>query len=250
MMQLCELVKKVQLREGLFDFTIGNKEMAEKCLAGQFLHIKCGNKSLLRRPISICDVNGENIRFIFEIRGEGTKELSLAKVGENIDVLGPLGKGFTLLDKSKKVIFIGGGIGIFPLLMAAKHYGENATILLGFRDTKTVVLKKEFESLGCNVLIATDDGSEGYKGFITDLLIKENIDGIFACGPKPMLIKTANFAKANNIFCELSMEERMGCGIGACLVCACKTKKGEGHTFSHVCKDGPVFNAKEVIFDD
>lgn len=244
------LIKKVELREGLFDFTISNKEMAEKCLAGQFLHIKCGNKVLLRRPISICDVNGEEIRFIFEVRGEGTKELSLAKVGESLDVLGPLGKGFTLLDKSKKVIFIGGGIGIFPLLMAAKHYGENATVLLGFRDKKTIVLKDEFQKLGCNVLIATDDGSEGYKGFITDLLEKENIDGIFACGPKPMLIKTANFSKANDIFCELSMEERMGCGIGACLVCACKTKKGEGTTFSHVCKDGPVFNAKEVIFDD
>jgi dihydroorotate dehydrogenase electron transfer subunit len=244
------LIKKEELREGLFDFTIQNKEMAEKCLAGQFLHIKCGNKTMLRRPISICDVEGDNIRFIFEVRGEGTKELSQFKVGESLDVLGPLGKGFTLLDKSKKVIFIGGGIGIFPLLMAAKHYGENAIVLLGFRDKKTVVLKNEFEKLGCTVLIATDDGSEGYNGFVTDLLNPQNIDGIFACGPKPMLIKTAKFAKENGIFCELSMEERMGCGIGACLVCACKTKKGEGTTFSHVCKDGPVFNASEVIFDD
>lgn len=250
LLQLCEVIKKEEIRDKLFDITIKSKDIAEQSKAGQFLHIKCSNNVLLRRPISICDVNDDEIRFIFEVRGEGTKDLSLIKIGDKVNILGPLGNGFTINDTNKKAVLIGGGIGIFPLFMVAKEYKENATVLLGFRDKSNVVLEKFFLNYGCKVKIATDDGSYGYKGFITDLLKGNKSDIIYACGPKPMLKKTADFAKKNNIFCEMSMEERMGCGVGACLVCTCKTVKQDSFTYKKVCVDGPVFNVNEVIFDD
>ncbi len=250
LLRLCEVIKKEEIREKLFDITIKNSEIANLSQAGQFLHIKCSDNVLLRRPISICDVNNDEIRFVFEVRGEGTKELSKIKAGNILDVLGPIGNGFTIKDISKKAVLIGGGIGIFPLLMVAKQFKGNATILLGFRDKENIVLVNDFIKYGCKVIIATDDGSYGYKGFITDLLKENKADFIYACGPKQMLMKTANFAKENNVFCEMSMEERMGCGVGACLVCACKTVKENNFTYKKVCIDGPVFNANEVIFDD
>lgn len=249
---MCRVENNVELRKNLFDITVKNVELAKLCKAGQFLHIKCGEEVYLRRPISICDVQNEYIRFIIEVRGKGTDWLSKVKEGETLDILGPLGNGFTDIDFNKKVVFVGGGIGIFPLLMHAKKYGKNATVLLGFRDKENVVLEDEFKNFGCDVRVSTDDGSYGYKGFVTKFLEQRVEEGgceaVFACGPQAMLKKTADIANKNNIFCEISMEERMGCGVGACLVCACKTIKGDSFTYSHICKDGPTFNAKEIIF--
>lgn len=255
-MSKCNLaiIEKIEcLRQGLYDVTIKNEEMAKASKAGQFLHIDCGGKSLLRRPISICDVNGETLRFIFEVRGEGTDLLKDKKAGEFLSVLGPLGNGFSDTDFSKKAVFVGGGIGIFPLLMHAKKYGKNAIVLLGFRNKDFAVLVEDFEEAGCTVKVATDDGSLGHKGFVTDFLKEEledgNVSAVFACGPSVMLTKTAKAATEKDIFCEVSMEERMGCGIGACLVCACKVKFNGEFKYLHVCKDGPVFNAKTLALE-
>lgn len=248
---IAEIIKKEVLREGLYDVTVKNGEMAYNAKAGQFLHIDCGGKALLRRPISICDIDKDTVRFIFEVRGEGTDLLKSKNIGEFISILGPLGNGFTDTDFSKKTLFVGGGIGIFPLLNHAKKYGKNAVVLLGFRDKENAVLVNDFEKAGCTVKTATDDGSLGHKGFVTDLIEKEliNANAVFACGPYPMLKKTAMAANKKDIFCEISMEERMGCGIGACLVCACRVKVKNEEKYLHVCKDGPVFNAKELVLE-
>lgn len=250
----CEIISINEAAKNIFDVTIKNRDMALSAMPGQFLHIQCGGRTLLRRPISICDVKGDKIRFIFEIRGEGTYELSKVKSGEKLDVLGPLGHGFTIGDTNKKAVFVGGGIGIYPLLMTAKMYGKNAIALLGFRNKSCDVISADFKSYGCEVIFATDDGSQGVKGYVTDLLDSVlscgDIDRIFACGPLPMLKTTAKIADDKNIYCEVSMEERMGCGVGACLVCACKVKVSGTEHYLHVCKDGPVFDSRAVIFDE
>ncbi|MEG1719190.1 MAG: dihydroorotate dehydrogenase electron transfer subunit [Clostridia bacterium] len=248
-----ELIKKAEIRKDLFDFTVYAPEIAKIAVSGQFLHIKCGDEFSLRRPISICEINAETIRFIFEIRGDGTDKLSKFKVGDFIDILGPLGNGFEDRDYSKKAVFVGGGIGIFPLLDVAKKYKNNATVLLGFKDKASSSLISDFENAGCVVKVATDDGSLGINGFVTDYFkdLSNDIDTIYACGPSVMIKKTATFANDKKIKCLVSLEERMGCGIGACLVCACKTKDNHGNEgYSHVCKNGPIFDSKEVVFDD
>ena len=253
LLESCKIIKKHERRPGLFDFTFESPQIAAQCRAGQFLHIKCGDGVLLRRPISICDFGDTTVRIIFEVRGEGTRLLSEKQTDEALDVLGPLGRGFTDVFPGAKTLFIGGGIGIFPLLAHAKKYGKNATVLLGFKDKASIALESDFTRFGARVSIATDDGSYGHRGFVTALLenaLNEQIyDAVFACGPLPMLKKTVAACNDLGIFCEISMEQRMGCGVGACLVCSCKTEKDDIISYSRVCADGPVFNSKEVVFD-
>lgn len=170
---------------------------------------------------------------------------------DRIDLIGPLGKGFTLLEPSKKAAVIGGGIGTPPMLELARHYGRNAVAVIGFRSAGAVILREDFEACGAQTVICTDDGTMGRHGFVTaaleELLTAETPDIIYACGPHPMLKGVAALADSRGIRCEVSLEERMGCGVGACLVCACKTVKNSKEYFAHVCKDGPVFDAKEVV---
>lgn len=167
-------------------------------------------------------------------------------------MLAPLGHGFTVDESFKKVVLVGGGIGTPPMMPLAKIYGKKATVISGFRSAEAVILQEDFKKTGAETILCTDDGTTGRKGFVTEplkeLLEQGSIDAVYACGPMPMLKNIASLADEANVYCEVSLEERMGCGIGACLVCACKTKKdGEEH-FAHVCKNGPVFNAKEVIW--
>lgn len=249
---LCTLISKRELSRGVFDFILKNGELAAKARPGQFAHVLVPGKTL-RRPISVCEAYPEKgqLRLVFEVRGEGTALLSKTREGEALDLLAPLGNGFSLRDKTKKAIFVGGGIGVPPLLYAARAYGENSLVLLGFRNADAVILKEDFEKYGCRVLLATDDGSAGRHGFCTDFLEEalSNADAVYACGPGPMLRKTAEAALKAGVFCEVSLEERMGCGVGACLVCACKTRKENGEEgYSHVCKNGPVFPAREVVW--
>lgn len=246
---ICRLVNKTRLTDTVFDFVVECPEMAEKAKAGQFLHVLCGGSSYLRRPISICDVIGKNlIRFIFEVRGEGTRELAKRKPGDQLDILGPLGNGFTLPEEGQNgaVLLIGGGIGIFPLLRLAKDLGGTATALLGFRNKDSVMLANEFSKNCKNVFVATDDGSCGHRGFVTDILqniLRTNdVAMLYTCGPKPMMKLVADMANEKNIPAQLSMEERMGCGIGACVTCTCNVNGAR----KRVCKDGPVFYASEV----
>ncbi len=247
------IIDKKTIAKGMFDMTILCNEVALNARAGQFVHIKAPSFSM-RRPISICEVDKEKetLRIVFEVRGKGTEEISQLNIGDTIDMIAPLGNGFTLLSNDKKAITIGGGIGAPPMLEVAKYYGENCTAISGFRSASIVILEDDFKKIGANTIVCTDDGTYGKKGFVTEAL-KESIktqkpDIIYACGPRPMLKAISEIASENNIECEVSLEERMGCGVGACLVCACKTKKNGEEHMSHVCKDGPVFNSKEVVW--
>jgi dihydroorotate dehydrogenase electron transfer subunit len=248
---LCQVIEKINIAKGIFDIKINSPELSYYSLPGQFLHVKCGN-NILRRPISICDINGDIVRFLFDVRGEGTEWLSNVNIGDQLDILGPLGKGFDLLSPDKNAVFVGGGIGIYPLLATCKTY-ISPNIFLGFRNKSYVTLIKDFENYNAKVNIATDDGSQGYHGLVTDLLDKyllsSTTDVIYTCGPRLMMRKVAELSKKHNIRCQVSMEERMGCGVGACLVCACRTYKIDGtETHSFVCKDGPIYEAEEVVW--
>lgn len=251
-----------ELATDIFQIKIMSPYLAENSLCGQFVNIKCSdsNDLSLRRPISICNVDRKQciVDLVFQVKGHGTMLLSQKKVGDSIDVMGPLGNSFTV-KKLSKIAVVGGGIGIFPLLYllnSLEGFCNKRVAILGFRNKDAMVLKDEFDKNSEELFITTDDGSYGYKGFNTDLLeqeISKGLDMIYACGPLPMIKKVSAIAKKNGIPCEISMEERMGCGIGACLVCSCKTKDSSspnGEKYSHVCKDGPIFNSQEVIFDD
>lgn len=232
-------------------FTVPN--ICAMAQPGQFVHIACGEGNLLRRPISICDVNGDQMTIVFQIKGSGTIWLADRKVGDTLDVIGPQGNGITYDGMGQNPVFIGGGVGVPPMLYAmkkAKAMGKNPTAILGFRNKDLVMLEAEFSQYG-NVMICTDDGSYVQKAFVSDVL-KGHIDqfsDVYACGPHGMLRALAGIAEENALPCFVSMEERMGCGIGACLVCACALKAaGMEVKQGHVCKDGPVFNSKEVVW--
>ena len=249
------------LSEDIYRLRVKSDYLANNAKCGQFVNVKCseGLDAYLRRPISICDTNKDEgtTDIIFQVKGKGTKLLSELSAGNEIDILGPLGNGFTL-KPAKRAIAVGGGIGIFPLLKLIKDLKgmcEDRTAILGFRNKSYVVLEDEFTEAADLLKISTDDGSYGIKGFTTTLLeeeiLKNKPDIIYSCGPIPMLKGIAKLAEKYDIECEISMEERMGCGVGACLVCACKTKtpEVEGWQYSRVCMDGPIFNSREVIFD-
>ncbi len=243
-----KLIKKEETAENIFDFVLECPQLAEKAKAGQFAHIAVPGKTL-RRPISICDADERNIRIVFQIKGEGTEILSKSKVGDFIDILAPLGHGFDI-PKGKRIAFVGGGIGVPPMLFSAKQ-ADDAVAVLGFRNKKAVILTEDFKKVCSEVFVATDDGSFGIHGFTSDILrnIINDIDMVYACGPMPMLKVIAEICKEHNKPCQVSLEERMGCGIGACLVCACKTLDKDGNIeHSHVCKKGPVYNAEEVVW--
>ena len=244
----CELVKKTELCPGIFDFVVKAPEISELAEIGQFLHINCGGKTLLRRPISICDFGDGLVRFAFQVKGEGTQELAKREVGEMLDIMGPLGHGFKTTPDEKAVV-IGGGIGVFPLLGLAKN--PNNAVFLGFRNKGMVVMEDEFKAINGNVTICTDDGSYGYDGFaiaaMGEYLLENKVDIIYCCGPKPMLKAVKQIAEHMNIPCQLSLEERMGCGIGACLTCVCKTTGTGMAEHKQVCTCGPVFDAKVVV---
>ena len=222
---------------------------------GQFLEIRVQEsvEPLLRRPISIHSIEGDNVEFIFQVKGKGTEILKQKEIGEEIDIIGPLGYGSFDFEGKKNVAIIGGGIGIFPLYELAKQAKKQAKVnmYLGFRNRDYVVLEEKFKNISDKFVITTDDGSYGNKGFAINFLkedlIKEKVDCIYGCGPLPLLKALQSLAEEMKIPCQISLEERMGCGIGACLGCAVKLKTNNEETeYAHVCKLGPVFNSKEV----
>ena len=247
----CKIVRADELvPDNIYDFEILYPEFAQAAKPGQFAHILLPGRTL-RRPISICDTNPEKgtIRLVFQIRGSGTAQMADYQKEQWLDVLAPLGNGFKLENPNKKAVFVGGGIGVPPLLAASKFYGKNATVALGFRNKNAVILEDDFKASGADVRIATDDGSYGYHGLVIDLIKDEKPDIIYACGPTPMLKAVAKFAEENGIECQISLEERMACGIGACLGCAVKLKDEDGNEYNgHVCKDGPVFDYRKVVY--
>ena len=248
-MILYDVISNEELTQNIYDMIINAPDIGEKAKPGQFLHVKCGELTL-RRPISIADAKDGQVRICYEVRGEGTKWLSELKKGDKIDIMGPLGKGFDVSDLSKKVLLAGGGIGIYPLYPVAKIYGANAHVALGFRTKSAVNFESEFKNTGCDIKIATDDGTYGKKGFavelVKEILDNNKIDLIMTCGPKIMMRGIYSEAEKRGIRCQVSMEERMACGIGACLVCVCKINGAN----ERVCVDGPVFEGSEVDWNE
>ena len=247
------IVKKERLSADAYGFWLANQALA-KAEPGQFVNVKCDGFQL-RRPISVCETRpGENLlRIVFEVRGQGTEALAKKNEGDVLDILGPLGHGFELLPKGKKAVLVGGGIGTPPLVALAHYYGRDAVALCGFQTAGEIILQEDFASLCAGCFVTTDDGSAGRKGFV-DAALKDELqralpDIIYACGPGPMLRSVAAIAKEHGVRCQLSLEERMGCGIGACLVCACTVRKNGKEGYHHVCKDGPVFEAEDVVFE-
>lgn len=207
---------------------------------GQFINIKV-NESIqpfLRRPISVCDIEGNILTIIYKVFGKGTLELSRKEVGAKLDCLLGLGNGFEV-QEHQTTYLVGGGVGVPPLLYLAKHLQGKLKIVLGFNSKEDVFLREELEKYG-EVLVATMDGSTGHKGTVIDL-IKDDADYLYACGPEPMLKALGKV----NVPGQLSFEERMGCGFGACMGCSCKTLTG----YKRICVEGPVLKTEEIIWD-
>jgi dihydroorotate dehydrogenase electron transfer subunit len=263
-----KLLYNKRIQGAFFRLVLAAPDIAKQTLPGQFISVRINQalEPLLRRPLSIHRVSGANIEILYEIVGKGTQLLAQKKAGEYLDVIGPLGSGFSLqlpVSISRPPILVAGGIGVAPLLfLAEKIAGGRGLVLIGAKDKGHILCEKEFKDLGCEVKIATDNGSRGLKGRVTELLkstlaARKNIEkpdmccpghdtAIYACGPHPMLKEVAALAKKYNIPAQVSMEEHMACGIGACLGCVVKT--GTDFTYKRVCKDGPVFKAKEIIW--
>jgi dihydroorotate dehydrogenase electron transfer subunit len=248
-MIICDIISNEKIAQNIYAMQINAPAAAQCAVPGQFIHIKCGALTL-RRPISITSVENDRLKICYEIRGEGTAWLANLKSGDKLDIMGPIGKGFDVSDLNKKVLLAGGGIGIYPLYMPAKAYGANAYAALGFRTKDMINFEREFKDTGCSLEIATDDGSYGKKGFVTELvkeiLDNNKIDLIMTCGPKIMMRGVYAEAEKRGIRCQASMEERMACGIGACLVCVCKINGSN----ERVCVDGPVFEGSEVDWSE
>jgi len=256
---LAKLLKKEQLKKDIFKFSVLAPSIAEKAKPGNFIEIRItdGTEPFLRRPISIYNIEKEAgiLEFIFQVKGKGTQILSKNEEGSLIDIVGPLGYGTFKYQNYQKIAIIGGGIGIFPLYelaKCAKKDNKKINTYLGFRNEELVVLEDNFKSVSDKLILTTDDGSYSKKGLAIDFLKedieKDKIECIYACGPLPMLKAVQKLAIEKNIPCQISLEEKMACGIGVCLGCAVKTAKSskEAPEYWHVCKAGPVFNAKDV----
>lgn len=244
------------MKQGLFEIT-QNKPIAENvmqmCLKGdtsaitgpgQFINIKLEGR-FLRRPISVCDVNGDEITIIYKIVGTGTEQMSCMEKGK-LDVLTGLGNGYDMSLSGDRPLLIGGGAGVPTMYMLAKKLiaeGKKVTVILGFNKKNEIFYEDEFKALGADVKVATADGSYGIKGFVTDAMDGVDYTYFYTCGPEPMLKAVYNKSKTSGQF---SFEERMGCGFGACMGCSCKTITG----YKRICKDGPVLQKEEILWED
>ena len=246
-----EQLKYSESFNDIYSMWLRTEHIAAHAKAGQFVSVYCNEGSrLLPRPISICEIDRKDgaIRLVYRVAGKGTAEFSGMRTGMQLKVVGPLGNGFP--QKNKKAFLIGGGIGIPPMLELAKELDCEKQIVLGFRDE--LFLLEDFRNRG-QIYIATEDGSAGTEGNVLDAIRENGLDAdiIYACGPTPMLRAIKEYAAEQNIECWISMEERMACGIGACLACVCKSKEKDAHSNvknKRICKEGPVFLAQEVEF--
>lgn len=237
----------------IYSLWLDAPEIASQAKPGQFISVYSNDSGrVLPRPISICEIDREKsaLRIVYRIAGKGTAEFSGMKAGETLDILGPLGNGFPMdVIKGKRVFMMGGGIGIPPMVQTAKEAEAEVTVIAGYRNSE-IFLKEELEANG-TLVVATEDGSVGTKGNVMDAIRENHLeaDVIFACGPTPMLRAIKTYAEENGILCYISMEEKMACGVGACLACVCKSREVDHHSHVHnkrICKDGPVFLSTEV----
>lgn len=247
---------------GHFVIEFESKHIAEHALPGQFVHVLPPSTELmLRRPFSIMTVDktAGSVTFLFRVIGDGTKSLSEAKHGDSIDIIGPLGNGFPV-DLNRPAIIAGGGVGIPPLVYLAQFLrkenpAQKTQVFLGARNPETMLCVENFRELGIEPVLATEDGSLGVKGYVTDAMnlsrdsmLEDSV--IYSCGPVPMLSAISRWAKTNGLKCFVSMENKLGCGIGACLGCSIPVRTEQGSIrYERVCCDGPAFDSDKVVFE-
>ena len=210
---------------------------------GQFVNLKLAGK-FLRRPISVCDVEEDKLTIIYKVVGKGTAQMAAMTPGETLDILTGLGNGYDLAKCGDAPLLIGGGVGVPPMYNLAKKLialGKEVKVILGFNVKSEIFYEEEFKALGCDVTVTTVDGSYGVKGFVTDAL-PEDYTYFYTCGPEPMLKAVYRASKTSG---QMSFEERMGCGFGACMGCSCKTLTG----YKRICKDGPVMKKEEILWE-
>ena len=240
---LFTVIENTALTENVYKMLLSGDTSAIR-RPGQFVNLKIDGL-FLRRPISVCDCSKDLLTLIYKVVGKGTKAMADMKEGTKISLLTGLGNGYDLSLSGDRPVLIGGGVGIPPLYYLAKQLireGKDVTVIEGFNTRKEIFLKKEFETIGCRVLVATVDGSYGIKGFATDAL-PEDYTYFYACGPEPMLKSVYKYTKTSG---EMSFEERMGCGFGACMGCSCKTLTGN----IRICKEGPVLKKEVLLWND
>ncbi|MBP3684312.1 MAG: dihydroorotate dehydrogenase electron transfer subunit [Oscillospiraceae bacterium] len=210
---------------------------------GQFVNIQLTGK-FLRRPISVCDYDSETLTIVYKVVGKGTEAMSAMTAGTKLDILTGLGNGYDLTLSGEKPVLLGGGVGVPPMYNLAKKLiaeGKEVKVILGFNAASEVFYENEFKALGCDVTVTTVDGSYGVKGFVTDAL-PEDYTYFYTCGPEPMLKAVYRASKTSG---QMSFEERMGCGFGACMGCSCKTLTG----YKRICKEGPVMKKEEILWE-
>ena len=213
--------------------------------SGEFINIKLDGK-YLRRPISVCDVDSTTVTIVYKVVGAGTEQMSKMSVGTELDILVGLGNGYDLSLSGDKPLLLGGGVGVPPLYNLAKRLianGKKVTVVLGFNTKEEIFYEQEFKALGADVFVTTADGTYGIKGFVTDAMKDIDYSYFYTCGPEPML---KAIHKASTTSGQMSFEERMGCGFGACMGCSCKTLTG----YKRICKDGPVMKKEEILWED
>ncbi|MGN0485328.1 MAG: dihydroorotate dehydrogenase electron transfer subunit [Lachnospiraceae bacterium] len=245
------IIRQEEIADDVYSMWLRADQIAAHAKAGQFVSVYSREGSrLLPRPISICEIDPADgaFRLVYRVVGKGTEEFSHLHTGTHLNLVGPLGNGFP--KKEKKAFLIGGGIGIPPMLQLAKDLNCEKQIILGYKDE--LFLYDEFKKQG-SVYVATEDGSFGTEGNVLDAIRENGLDAeiIYACGPMPMLRALKEYAAKKNIECWISLEEKMACGIGACLGCVCQSKNKDAHSNvknKRICKDGPVFRAEEVEF--
>jgi dihydroorotate dehydrogenase electron transfer subunit len=245
-----------KIASGFYRMRLESPYLAKHSEPGQFIEIRCSDdgETLLRRPLGVHRVLPGGIEVLYEVIGKGTGILSAKKKGEIIDVIGPIGKAFEFDAAKRPALIVAGGMGVAPLLCLAEKMAKKKMkpyVMIGARTAAHILCEKEFKKLGCFVMVSTEDGSKGHKGYVTDIMrhllivLRCRASGIYACGPHPMLKAVSHIADSSGLPCQVSMEEHMACGVGVCLGCPVKVTGGG---YKMVCKDGPVFDAKEIAW--
>ena len=237
-----ELISNKKIAKNTYEWVLSG-DISDITAPGQFVNIKLDG-FYLRRPISVCDAEDGRLTLIFKAVGEGTEAMAEMPLGKRLDILSGLGNGYTLEASGNAPLLLGGGAGVPPMYMLAKKLikeGKAPTVILGFGSADEVFYKEEFEALGAKVIVATADGSAGVRGFVTDAMAGVDYTYFYTCGPEPMLKAIYDKSETSG---QLSFEERMGCGFGACMGCSCKTKYGN----KRICRDGPVLVKEEIIW--
>lgn len=259
-----KILSNTQIAPDCFHMGLEVPSIAKQAVPGQFIQVRCNDtfSPLLRRPFSIHRVShhsaAEVVEILYRVVGRGTEFLSKKEPGTELDIIGPLGNGFNLSCAGGNIILIGGGVGIAPLLFLAERLinaqsKRKILVLLGAKNKKEILSAEDFKRLSVQVRIATEDGSEGYKGSVSDLLketlllwtVDCRLLTIYASGPKPMLKEVTHISQEKGISCELCWEETVACGFGACLGCSVATREG----YKLLCKDGPVFNSRQLLWE-